>query len=523
MAAESRQDRYAALNDAAARMEAEWLRFSESGVAQGRAPEGGVIASYDGGALIVRRDEFEAIGGFAEGVLGGGEVDLCLRLGELARPIAVSGVRVGSGAARRLHRRHGTARRGGLRALLADDRVPSRRALPTPAAGRSVVVFTDAYPARSETFVYHEVEQLTELGWRTRVESSSRPSRIELEAGRATRTDYLEDDPPLRAALDLLRLAVRHPLRCLADVRDRRRWGSEAWPLRSLASAARRLAAGGERHIHVHFAAGAALHALRLARITGATYSVVGHGYDVFRDPRNLPEKLRGAAFVIGPSEYTARHLRSLMAPARAADVHVIVMGVDGDELTRSRPHPGGRTVIAIGRLVEKKGFAHLIEAAARIELDRVVIVGDGPLRGGLEALIASRDLGDRVEIVDAWGTGAVRELLEEADLLAMPSVIAADGDRDAMPVVVKEALAMEVPVVASDEVGLGELVRPEWGRLVPPADPEALAEAIDELLALPVERRAAMGAAGRRHVLAHCELAAETAKLARLIEATVP
>ncbi len=83
------------------------------------------------------------------------------------------------------------------------------------------------------------------------------------------------------------------------------------------------------------------------------------------------------------------------------------------------------------------------------------------------------------------------------------------------MPVVVKEALAMEVPVVASDEVGLPEVVRPEWGRLVPPGDAAALAIAIDELLALPAAERAAMGRAGRAHVAEHCDAAREAARLA--------
>jgi glycosyltransferase involved in cell wall biosynthesis len=101
-----------------------------------------------------------------------------------------------------------------------------------------------------------------------------------------------------------------------------------------------------------------------------------------------------------------------------------------------------------------------------------------------------------------------------------MPSVVAADGDRDSMPVVVKEALAMEVPVVASDEVGLPEIVRPEFGRLVPPGDEAALAAALAELLALPTAERAAMGRAGRAFVKEHADSRAEAAKLSGLLAA---
>jgi colanic acid/amylovoran biosynthesis glycosyltransferase len=123
------------------------------------------------------------------------------------------------------------------------------------------------------------------------------------------------------------------------------------------------------------------------------------------------------------------------------------------------------------------------------------------------------------VELAGAAEHDAVRARLEAADLLAMPSVVAADGDRDSMPVVVKEALAMEVPVVASDEVGLPEVVQPAWGRLVAPGDPDALAAGIEELLALSVEERAAMGRAGREFVLECCDVEREAARLLELVD----
>ncbi|HEX8065461.1 MAG TPA: glycosyltransferase [Thermoleophilaceae bacterium] len=407
-----------------------------------------------------------------------------------------------------------------------------------------LAVLTDAFPELSETFVAAEVRALRELGHDARVEAGRRAERPNPEAG-GLPVAFLADDGPARQLAALAWLAARHPLRCLADLRDRRRWAREerVRPLRSLAPAALRAARRRDRHLHAHFAAGAALDAMRLARLLGVPWSLTAHAYDIYLERRNLREKLERAAFVTSGCEYTVRDLRALAGPAAAGRVHEVVMGVDGEAFRRRAPGPGdrtveahapggrtveahapGRTVVAVGRLVEKKGFAHLVEAAAllrdRAPLDRVRIAGDGPLRGDLERLARERGVGDAVELLGPLAPDAVRDLLEAADLLAMPCVVAADGDRDSMPVAVKEALAMEVPVVASDEVGLPELVRPGWGRLVPPGDPAALAGAIEELLALPAAERAAMGRAGREHVLRRCDVRAETARLARLIEA---
>ena len=229
----------------------------------------------------------------------------------------------------------------------------------------------------------------------------------------------------------------------------------------------------------------------------------------MFADPRNLRAKLGGADIAIAPCEYTARHLRAVTG----RDVETVVMGVDGEAFRRTTPHPGTRHVVAIGRLVEKKGFVHLVRAAARLPDLTVTIAGDGPERGALEA-----EADGRVTFLGAVTPDEVRALLERADLLAMPCVVAADGDRDAMPVVVKEALAMEVCVVASDEVGLPEVVREPWGTLVPPGDSRALAGALGAMLARGVEERAAAGRAGRAFVLERASVEREAAKLSALI-----
>ncbi|MEA2410208.1 MAG: hypothetical protein QOC77_769 [Thermoleophilaceae bacterium] len=373
---------------------------------------------------------------------------------------------------------------------------------------------TDRFPELSETFVTAEIAALRALGHDVRVEASSEAARPNPSAAAGVEVRYYGHDGRRRKLLDLAWLVARHPLGCLADLLPRRRWAREeaVRPLRALAPALRRLARSGERHVHVHFAAEAALDWMRIAAIGRLPYSVTAHAYEIFMSPANLREKLERAAFTTTGCQYNVRHLRQV---APRANVHEIVMGVDGEQFRRRTPYgTGAAHVVAVGRLVEKKGFGDLVEAARALGPSvRFTIAGDGPLGPELRA-----QAGEGVEFAGARTPDEVRDLLERADLLAMPCVVAANGDRDSMPVVVKEALAMEVPVVASDEVGLPELVLPEWGRLVPPGASQALAGAIRDLLELPAEERAAMGRAGRAHVLEMANVRRETEKLAALI-----
>jgi glycosyltransferase involved in cell wall biosynthesis len=375
-----------------------------------------------------------------------------------------------------------------------------------------IVFVLDQWPELSETFVVNELQALRRLGHDVRVQAARAAPHANPEAPGDVDVTLLGSG----AWRDLLWLAARHPAACLGDLRHRRRWRREEWvrPLRALAGPARRAIERGDEHLHAHFAAGAALDALRIARLTGLPYSVTAHAYDIFAMPRNLREKLESAALVFSGCDYNVVRLRAL---APAAEVHEIVMGVDAGAFRRTRPLPGGRTVLAVGRLVEKKGFDVLVDAAARAGDVRVLVLGDGPLRADLERRIA--EAGAPVELLGGGPPARVLAAMEEVDVLAMPCVVARDGDRDSMPVVVKEAMAMELLVVASDEVGLPECVLAPWGLLAPPGDAAALADALRAALALTPRARAAAGAAARAWVGEHASVDAETARMAALIE----
>jgi glycosyltransferase involved in cell wall biosynthesis len=378
-----------------------------------------------------------------------------------------------------------------------------------------LAVFVDVFPELSETFILNEVTALAAEGVDVQVEAGARSQRPNPDAADAPPVVYW--DAPGSRAQNLRALAwltARHPFRVLRDLDARVRWRRDeaVRPLRRLAPIARRVGASCD-HIHVHFAGAAALDAMRVSRLTGVPFSVTTHAYDIFLSPANLDEKLQRARFHVAVCEYNAEYLRRRV-PRAARRLHKIVMGVDPQQFKRTRPYPGGRTVVAVGRLIEKKGFAYLIEAARLLPDVDVKIAGDGILRTQIE-----RTAPPNVQLLGPLPPAQIRDLLETADLLALPCVVASDGDRDSMPVVVKEALAMEIPVVGSDEVGMPEMVHDGWGKLVPPRDSPALAAAIAELLALPAHERAAMGRRGREYVLHNFSVRGEALKLIAILE----
>jgi len=173
-----------------------------------------------------------------------------------------------------------------------------------------------------------------------------------------------------------------------------------------------------------------------------------------------------------------------------------------------------------VGRLVEKKGFETLIEAAARLTIRfRLRIVGEGPRRVRLARAIAAAGLAGRATLA---GPGTHVDLPAEyarAHVVVVPSVADRNGDRDGLPNVVLEALASARAVVASDVGAVGSAVLPgRTGVLVPPGDAEALARAIERLARRP-DWRERLGRQGRAHVERRFELGRCTERLGRVLE----
>jgi glycosyltransferase involved in cell wall biosynthesis len=179
--------------------------------------------------------------------------------------------------------------------------------------------------------------------------------------------------------------------------------------------------------------------------------------------------------------------------------------------------------VLAVGRLIEKKGFTDLIRACSLLRAEgsvfRCRIVGKGELAAKLRALIAELGLDHQVELTGPIPREELLAVYERASVVVAPCVIGTDGNRDGLPTVLIEAMALGVPVVATDVTGIPELVRNErTGLLVPQHDPEALAAAIRRVLTEP-SRSEAFVRAGRARVESEFDLRANVAHLRALLE----
>lgn len=274
-----------------------------------------------------------------------------------------------------------------------------------------------------------------------------------------------------------------------------------------VAHAARLMEQRRVSHVHCHFASHPALAGFIIHRLTDIPFSFTAHGSDLHVDRRMLSEKVREAAFVVAISAYNRDVIVAETGSDVAGKVVVIHCGVETARFKPARraPDPRPFSILCIGTLHEVKGQGILIEACRLLSQRnlefRCTIVGDGPDRPRLAQAIAEASLGERVELVGARTQDGVAALLRDVDVLAAPSVPTAGGKREGIPVVIMEALAAGVPVVASDLSGIPELVLDGvTGLLVPPADAERLADGLARLAGDP-GLRARLGRMGRELV----------------------
>ncbi|MGC0273650.1 glycosyltransferase family 4 protein [Pseudactinotalea sp. Z1739] len=247
----------------------------------------------------------------------------------------------------------------------------------------------------------------------------------------------------------------------------------------------------GITHLHAHFASVATTVARLAARLAGITYSFTTHAKDLFHsavDNDDVRAKAADAHHVVTISRYNVGHLLGLGVPDD--QVHLVYNGLDLQTfraLPRQNNGTGTIRIVAVGRLIEKKGFedlidaCHLLHAAGRSV--RCDIVGSGERADALAGRISALGLEGVVNLRGPLPQEQVRQVVAGGDVLAAPCVVGSDGNTDGLPTVVLEAMALGTPCVTTDVTGLVEVIDHErTGLLVPQHDPASLAWALERL-----------------------------------------
>jgi glycosyltransferase involved in cell wall biosynthesis len=282
-------------------------------------------------------------------------------------------------------------------------------------------------------------------------------------------------------------------------------------------AAVQRLDGIGISAVHGYFAHAPAAVAAAVAGKFGVPYGFSVHALDARKVTKgDLGERARGAAVVIACNDDAAAEV-----DAAGASPTLVRHGVDLAAFPATRPPQADPVeLLAVGRLVEKKGFEVLLEALSRLDRPyRLTLVGDGPLRPALTALIETHRLSDRVELVGRCTHATLPGYYAAADVVVVPSVVDSAGDRDGLPNVVLESMASQRPVVASEVAAIPSAVRDGvTGTLVPPRDPAALAAALAALIDAP-DRRAELGRGARTVAETEFGLQSRTEEFCRVLE----
>ena len=277
----------------------------------------------------------------------------------------------------------------------------------------------------------------------------------------------------------------------------------------------------GLGHLHVHFATPASTVGLIATKIFPISLSITVHGPDEFYDVPGyrLREKIAGASFICAIGNFARSQLMKIAPPTQWCKFEVAPLGVDPERFAPHHSYPAVDKfeLICVGRLVPAKGQHMLIGAMARLLSEgrqiRLRLVGDGPDRPSLERQVAELAVGGSVVFEGPVNQDRIRSLYQAADIFVLPSF--AEG----IPVVLMEAMAMEIPVVTTFVNGIPELIRHGIdGWLVAPSDEEGLASAIATLMDDATLRRR-LGEAGRRRVIDRYHLARNTERLAQIYQ----
>jgi glycosyltransferase involved in cell wall biosynthesis len=377
------------------------------------------------------------------------------------------------------------------------------------------------FPKLSETFILNEILELEKQGLNLHIFSLRQPAEGQVHPAVAQVTSPVTYLPTLlpkpavaqetalmetqlklfqRNASAYLRM-VKFSLNCTEERRlhELLQGGYLAWKMQQLKVT----------HLHVHFANVPAATTEMAHAYTQIPYSMTAHAKDIYLTQAEvLNRRMAKAKFVLTCTDYNRHYLQGISTSQTP-----IRLAYHGLDLNCFQPHPaelnasGAQVpmILSVGRFCEKKGFCYLLEACHVLKQARLpfhcVIVGYGPLEAAIRQQIHDQQLEEQVTLTGQLTQDQLIDYYQQADIFALPCLVTDEGDRDGIPNVLLEAMAMALPLISTDISGISELVNSEKnGILVPEKAAVSLAKALERLIRQP-SLRADLGRAARRTV----------------------
>jgi glycosyltransferase involved in cell wall biosynthesis len=382
------------------------------------------------------------------------------------------------------------------------------------------------FPRNTDTFIRREIRSLQKLGTDVRVISVWKPKQFEVTTN--ILTEWLQDtqfalpQSILSIVLIVLKFAVRSPIRFIETARGAfltSRPGVRGLLYQSFYFVEAVLVADLLRrntiaHVHNHIGDHSGTVTMLAAELAGIGYSITFHGWPVFFDAKYslIKEKVKGARFTRSISYFCRSQLMMFSECDDPSSFKIVHCGLDIDKYDYSAPRQEIRYLLCVSRLSPEKGLTFLIcalgllrERGYDLELR---LAGDGPTKQHLQKLTNEIGLAEQVHFIGFLSEDEIIRELQDSDLFVLPSFI------EGIPVAAMEAMAVGLPVIATNIAGTSELIEDgKTGILVRPSDAEALADAVVRLIK-DYEFRLRAAELGRKKVIDEFDIHKETAKL---------
>jgi glycosyltransferase involved in cell wall biosynthesis len=345
---------------------------------------------------------------------------------------------------------------------------------------KHIGIVVPKFPVASETFVVTEIKSLVDIGHRVSVFCLEFDNDAHSDLPNSVEVICLANEADICTSI-LKFLWVPRMVNAIAACMGQKKASKLSlfrYSLR-LANALNRL---GCEHIHSHFLGVSLSHSVVASKLLNIPVSCVGHGHDVYQSPVDVPEKLKHCMFAVAVCADMQNHFNSISPTA----VHVIHCGVNTATFrVHDQPHNQTKKLYFIGRLVEKKGLPFALKAIASLPISqrpRLDIIGDGEDKLKLVKLVNTLGITDSVRFLGYRTPEWLQSQTCHYDAMLAPFCEAKNGDRDTGPVVLKESMAMGIPVITTNFMGCKDIAEPSNGWLVKPKDSNAIADAISSL-----------------------------------------